>query len=421
MTPAEVHALAVLHGLTHEQAITATAIAWAESGLNPAAIGDVDLEDNTWGPSVGLFQIRSLRSDTGTGKERDVERLGDPSFNTRSMVAISAGGTNWMPWSVYKNGRFLAHIDAVRAAVKETAVETWHPRAIDASANRAGGSFIGVAPKIVLHTVEGSGRYSYNPSSYYGNPYWPHATIDPAGIHQHLPIDVSAFALANSPGGAETNRANAIQCEVLWFAGRIDELPDETMAHLADWVGWVAEQTGAPLDFAEFRGVGSYGENAPQRFGAQEWLDFSGVCGHQHVPENDHWDPGAFPVDRLRSLLNLNPLPDPVHEEDDMALPLFGDAPDGRGGGLWMLWGGFRKRVHTTQVWDDYQRLGSKHVGDVLKDSGGKFPVAMFDGAIDIEAALAAQVVVTPGENGAIDYKAVGEAVADELYGRLQG
>lgn len=118
MTPAEVHALAVAHGLTVEQAVVATAIAWAESGLRPDAVGDIDLEDNTWGPSVGLFQIRSLRLHTGTGKERDVERLTDPSFNTRSMVAISAGGTNWAPWSVYKNGRYRQHLDAVRAAIE---------------------------------------------------------------------------------------------------------------------------------------------------------------------------------------------------------------------------------------------------------------------------------------------------------------
>lgn len=115
--PEEVHALAVKHGLNYEQAIIATAIAWAESQLKPDAIGDVDLENEKWGPSVGLWQVRSLRADTGTGKERDIERLGDPSFNARSMVAISNAGTNWKPWSVYTNGRYLKHIDAVRAAV----------------------------------------------------------------------------------------------------------------------------------------------------------------------------------------------------------------------------------------------------------------------------------------------------------------
>ena len=119
MRPEEVHALAVAFGLTHTQAITATAIAWAESGLNPLAIGDESLVDETWGPSIGLYQVRSLRADAGTDKERDPERLTDPAFNTRSMVAISAGGTNWQPWSVYKNGKYWDYLDAVRAAVTE--------------------------------------------------------------------------------------------------------------------------------------------------------------------------------------------------------------------------------------------------------------------------------------------------------------
>ncbi len=186
-------------------------------------------------------------------------------------------------------------------------MQVWHPRAFSAPANKVSGSFIDVPPKIVLHTVEGKGNYSYNPASYYGNPYWPHSTIDPAGIHQHLPIDVYGFALANAAGGVETNRACAIQCEILWFSAEIADLPDSIMGHLADWVGWVAEQTGAPLDFATFSGTNASGEYAPQRFSGVEWLAFTGVCGHQHVPENDHWDPGAFPVDRLRALLNPQP------------------------------------------------------------------------------------------------------------------
>jgi hypothetical protein len=29
------------------------------------------------------------------------------------------------------------------------------------------------------------------------------------------------------------------------------------------------------------------------------WEQFNGVCGHQHVPENKHWDPGAIAWARL--------------------------------------------------------------------------------------------------------------------------
>jgi hypothetical protein len=35
------------------------------------------------------------------------------------------------------------------------------------------------------------------------------------------------------------------------------------------------------------------------RMSPTEWDSFNGVCGHQHVPENTHWDPGAFDWTRL--------------------------------------------------------------------------------------------------------------------------
>jgi hypothetical protein len=187
-------------------------------------------------------------------------------------------------------------------------METWHPRAIRAEADRAGSSMIGVPTKLVLHTIEGpaTARYSYDPGSFFGNPYWPHATIDSAGIHQHLPIDQSAFALYHAPGGADTNRAAAIQCEIMGQAAHIADLPEATWHHLADWLSWCATQTGCPIVFADFRGDGSYGESAAQRFSDEEWLAFSGICGHQHVPQNDHWDPGALPVERLAALMGTN-------------------------------------------------------------------------------------------------------------------
>jgi hypothetical protein len=30
-----------------------------------------------------------------------------------------------------------------------------------------------------------------------------------------------------------------------------------------------------------------------------EWNAFNGWCGHQHVPENSHWDPGKLNIDHL--------------------------------------------------------------------------------------------------------------------------
>ncbi len=111
-------------GLDGEPAAVAVAIAgWdgsphpGESGGNPSAIGDVALVDGKWGPSVGLWQVRSLHTERGQQTTRDQDALGDPSFNARSMVTISSTGTNWQPWSIYKGGQYLANLEAAREAV----------------------------------------------------------------------------------------------------------------------------------------------------------------------------------------------------------------------------------------------------------------------------------------------------------------
>jgi len=181
----------------------------------------------------------------------------------------------------------------------------FHPRATHAPAATAGPDFLpGVPVKLVIHTIEDDpGKlYRFNPGDYFGHQGWPHATIDSRGIHQHYPIDTGARTLENRRGGVETNAAHAIQCEVMGRAEFVDDLPDSTIGHLADWLTWCAEQSGAPLTFADFRPhPASAGVNAQQRFTGQEWMDFTGICGHQHVPENDHGDPGDLPVDRLRN------------------------------------------------------------------------------------------------------------------------
>jgi hypothetical protein len=37
------------------------------------------------------------------------------------------------------------------------------------------------------------------------------------------------------------------------------------------------------------------------RMSVEEWKVFSGWCGHQHVPSESHWDPGAINISQLLS------------------------------------------------------------------------------------------------------------------------
>ena len=102
----------LLQGASREQARMMTAIAQAESARNPGAVGDVALQNGTWGPSVGLFQIRTLKAETGTGSDRDIQRLmNNPAEQVKAAMNISGGGSNYRPWSTYTNGAYRKFLD----------------------------------------------------------------------------------------------------------------------------------------------------------------------------------------------------------------------------------------------------------------------------------------------------------------------
>jgi hypothetical protein len=103
---------------------TAVAVALAESGGRPRAVGDVGLEDRTWGPSVGLWQIRSLRADHDTGRQRDARANLDPEVNARHAYQISDGGRKWQPWSTYTNGSYRTYLRRARVAAQKAAQRT---------------------------------------------------------------------------------------------------------------------------------------------------------------------------------------------------------------------------------------------------------------------------------------------------------
>lgn len=124
---------------------TAVAVAIAESGGNPKKIGDKGLQDEKWGPSVGLWQIRSLKAEQGKGTIRDASKLTDPAFNARSMFSISGGGKNWDAWSVTHPSDPLGYMRYVAAqGTAETAAVAVRARhaagaAADAAADAVSG------------------------------------------------------------------------------------------------------------------------------------------------------------------------------------------------------------------------------------------------------------------------------------------
>jgi hypothetical protein len=112
LSPSQIYTLLLQGGFSPDKARLMTAIAQAESAANPGAIGDVALENGTWGPSVGLFQIRTLKAQTGTGSDRDIQRLlNNPAEQVKAALKISNDGSNLRPWSTYTSGAYLKYLD----------------------------------------------------------------------------------------------------------------------------------------------------------------------------------------------------------------------------------------------------------------------------------------------------------------------
>ncbi|MGY4643230.1 hypothetical protein [Cellulomonas sp. URHB0016] len=165
---------------------------------------------------------------------------------------------------------------------------------------------------IVLHTTEGAGYPSA--ATYHDGRSAPHATVDPWGrtFRQHYSLDEAAWSL-KAPPGISTNTMGAVQLEIIGTSDPRDGLlasvfvptmPDEPMGYVAGLVRLVADRLGLPMSasVAWLPYPASYGSSGGQRLSTPAWYAYRGVLGHQHVPGNDHGDPGALDVDRLFAL-----------------------------------------------------------------------------------------------------------------------
>lgn len=111
LSASTVYQALVSAGLSDQQAQTLTAIGGAESNLDVSAIGDVNLENSKWGPSIGVFQIRTLKAETGTGSDRDIKHLqGNLPAQVAAALHISSGGRDFSPWSTYTNGTYRKYL-----------------------------------------------------------------------------------------------------------------------------------------------------------------------------------------------------------------------------------------------------------------------------------------------------------------------
>jgi hypothetical protein len=176
-----------------------------------------------------------------------------------------------------------------------------------------------------LHTTEGPTVVDYSRGA-----VAPTVTLAPnmsartVKVYQHFDVDESARALVHASGMPATNTANVFQIELVgtcdpahattWTIGGrtlragVDYVywpaaPDWALRGLADLMRWLRDNHGIPLTSGlTFKAYpGSYGANGV-RMNQDQWSRFKGWCGHMHVPQNDHGDPGNIDINRVLAM-----------------------------------------------------------------------------------------------------------------------
>lgn len=94
--------------ITDDNAVIAIAIALAESGGNPDAVGGPN-SNGTY--DYGLWQINSIHNPVEREKH-------SAAANWLLAWRIAGMGTSWKPWATYNSGAYKTHMAAAQAAWK---------------------------------------------------------------------------------------------------------------------------------------------------------------------------------------------------------------------------------------------------------------------------------------------------------------
>lgn len=139
--------------------------------------------------------------------------------------------------------------------------------------------------KIVWHTTEGS-TAAGAVGAYKASGAYPHFTLAEDGTAwQHLGFGQYGTALKHVYG-PETNRANAIQVEIVGFAKDSGRWSDTRYKQIAALARYIEDKFNVPRD-------AKVSFDNPSRLSPEAFVGYAGHCGHVHVPGNDHYDPGT--------------------------------------------------------------------------------------------------------------------------------
>lgn len=123
LTPDALVALLYKMGARGNQLIGLAAVAPGESGMVVEKVGDCRLEDRQWGPSVGLFQVRTVKPEKGKDTPRDIEHISDAEGNAWAAIqvynsALSQGRDPLNPWTAHLRGDDRPHVATMTEAAQ---------------------------------------------------------------------------------------------------------------------------------------------------------------------------------------------------------------------------------------------------------------------------------------------------------------
>lgn len=120
LSDAEIARHAATAGWSGPDLETAIAVALAESSGNSSRLGDRTIQNAVYGPSVGLWQIRSVNPGHGNQfdqQHRNADANLDPATNAANAHAIFEQ-KGWCPWTMHRNGRYRDFLDRAKKAVE---------------------------------------------------------------------------------------------------------------------------------------------------------------------------------------------------------------------------------------------------------------------------------------------------------------
>ncbi len=118
----EVGVVAYLYdaGFREDALVTMAATCWAESHGQVYKLGDTApryLVDG-WVGSFSMCQIRAKIQESGTGNPRDPDILSDPFYNAYAAWEISSHGTNFYPWTMWKDGTYRQYMKSMEKVAR---------------------------------------------------------------------------------------------------------------------------------------------------------------------------------------------------------------------------------------------------------------------------------------------------------------